>query len=222
MQKENYNSTIYALSSAEGKAGVSVIRISGNKSSEVINKLGGTTSYPRVAKITKLVDPDNGEIVDKAIAIWFPGPNSFTGEDTVELFVHGGRAVIDKIFDILARLNGLSFAEPGEFTKRSFMNGKLDLTSVEGLADLINADTELQRKQALAQMEGSLFKLYDNWRTMLIKSLSYIEANIDFIEEDLPKNILEKEMLGDKIDIRSEIILHLSDVKEGHQQTEMV
>ena len=200
MQKENYNSTIYALSSAEGKAGVSVIRISGNKSSEVINKLGGTTSYPRVAKITKLVDPDNGEIVDKAIAIWFPGPNSFTGEDTVELFVHGGRAVIDKIFDILARLNGLSFAEPGEFTKRSFMNGKLDLTSVEGLADLINADTELQRKQALAQMEGSLFKLYDNWRTMLIKSLSYIEANIDFIEEDLPKNILEKE-LGDKIDI---------------------
>ncbi|MFQ3360834.1 MAG: tRNA uridine-5-carboxymethylaminomethyl(34) synthesis GTPase MnmE [Alphaproteobacteria bacterium] len=216
MQKENYNSTIYALSSAEGKAGVSVIRISGNKSSEVINKLGGTTSYPRVAKITKLVDPDNGEIVDKAIAIWFPGPNSFTGEDTVELFVHGGRAVIDKIFDILARLNGLSFAEPGEFTKRSFMNGKLDLTSVEGLADLINADTELQRKQALAQMEGSLFKLYDNWRTMLIKSLSYIEANIDFIEEDLPKNILEKEMLFVSVTL-DQINKHLSDGKKGER-----
>jgi tRNA modification GTPase len=216
MQKENYNSTIYALSSAEGKAGISVIRVSGNKASEVIKKLGGTTSYPRIAKIIKLIDPDNGEIVDKAISILFPGPNSFTGEDTVELFVHGGRAVIDKIFDILARFNGLSFAEPGEFTKRSFMNGKLDLTSVEGLADLINADTELQRKQALSQMEGSLFKLYDNWRTMLIKSLSYIEANIDFIEEDLPKNLLEKEMLSVGI-ILDQINRHLADGKKGER-----
>jgi len=216
MQKKNYNSTIYALSSAEGKAGISVIRISGNQASEVIQKLGGTISYPRVAKIIKLVDPDNNEIVDKAISIWFPGPSSFTGEDTVELFVHGGRAVIDRIFDILARLKGLNFAEPGEFTKRSFMNGKLDLTSVEGLADLINADTELQRKQAFSQMEGSLFKLYENWRTMLIKSLSYLEANIDFIEEDLPKDILEKEMLSIEI-ILKQINAHLADGKKGER-----
>ena len=179
--------TIYALSSGHGKAGVAIIRISGPAASDVLRRLGGAIPAPRVASLRTLRDHASHEVLDHSLVIWFPAPASFTGEDIAELHIHGGRAVIEGVFRALASIDGLRPAEPGEFARRAFENGKLDLTEAEGLADLIDAETEAQRRQALRQSGGALRMLYDAWRERLIAALASIEAELDFSDEgDVP------------------------------------
>ena len=193
--------TIFALSSGAGvRAGVAVVRISGPQARDALLALApgkkGELPEARRAVLRKLWAPtDNAggeataaddserELIDQALAIWFPGPRSFTGEDTVELHTHGSRAVVAATLEALGSLDGLRMAEPGEFTRQAFYNGRMDLTEVEGLSDLINADTEEQRKQALRQMGGAQREQYDEWRKTLLKSLAYTEALIDFGED---------------------------------------
>ena len=194
--------TIFALSSGAGRAGVSVIRVSGPQARDAITQLApvesGELPPPRRAVLRSLVRPpadgggDGGggggnswqpETIDQALVLWFPGPRSFTGEDVVEFHTHGSRAVVAAVLEALGTVRGLRLAEAGEFTRQSFMNGKMELTQVEGLSDLINADTEEQRKQALAQMSGVQRRQYEAWRQSLLKSLAYTEALIDFGED---------------------------------------
>jgi len=169
--------TIYALSSAPGRAGVAVIRLSGPQAADALEALTGAKGEqgrlpePRVAALRRLRD-ETGALLDEGMVLWFPAPHSFTGEDVVELQVHGGRAVLGAIFAALAKLPGLRLAEPGEFSRRAFEHGKLDLTAAEGLGDLINAETEAQRKQALRQMQGALGQLYEGWRNQLVRALA--------------------------------------------------
>lgn len=175
--------TIFALSTASGRAGIAVIRISGGEAGKVLSKLCRAKIHrPRVATLRTLRHPESGQILDRGLVLWFPAPASFTGEDMAELHVHGGRAVIDGVFDALASL-GLRLAEPGEFTKRAFENGKIDLTEAEGLADLINAETAAQRQQAMAQAGGALRKRYENWRSSLLRAMAFVEASLDFADE---------------------------------------
>ena len=194
--------TIFALSSGAGRAGVSVIRVSGPQARDAITQLAPVSSGelppPRRAVLRSLVRPpadgDDGgggggdstwqpETIDQSLVLWFPGPRSFTGEDVVEFHTHGSRAVVAAVLEALGTVRGLRLAEAGEFTRQSFMNGKMELTQVEGLSDLINADTEEQRKQALAQMSGVQRRRYEGWRQSLLKSLAYTEALIDFGED---------------------------------------
>jgi tRNA modification GTPase len=175
--------TIYALSTAPGRAGIAVVRISGKAAGETLLALcAGKLPPPRAAALRTLHDPGSGEVLDRALVLWFPGPASFTGEDMAELHLHGGRAVIAGVLSALGCL-GMRMAEPGEFTKRAFENGKLDLTEAEGLADLINAETAAQRAQALAQAGGALRARYEAWRAMLLQSMAYVEASLDFSDE---------------------------------------
>jgi len=209
--------TIYALSSAGGRAGVAVIRVSGPKVIFVLESLTGRGApEARRAHLFRLVDPENGVELDQALVLYFVGPNSFTGEDVVEFHVHGGRAVVAGVLGALSRFDGVRVAEPGEFTRRAFENGKLDLTAVEGLADLIDAETEGQRRQALRQMEGALGALYDGWRGRLLKLLAYAEAEIDFADEDLPDDLLSR--LGPQLTgLANEIQSHLDDGHRGER-----
>uniref|UniRef100_A0A1B6CCA8 GTP-binding protein TrmE N-terminal domain-containing protein n=1 Tax=Clastoptera arizonana TaxID=38151 RepID=A0A1B6CCA8_9HEMI len=187
--------SIYALSSGYGKCGVAVIRISGPHSANVVNELGKFKKLPepRKAILRYLRDPITNNILDRGLLIWFPGPNSFTGFDCCELQVHGGSAVIAAVLNALAKIPGLRPAGPGEFSKQAFYNGKMDLTEAEGLADLIHAETEMQRLQAFHQMEGSLHNLYSSWKHILKQSVAHVEAYIDFSED---QNI-EDNILGD-------------------------
>jgi tRNA modification GTPase len=181
--------TIFALASANGRAGVSVVRISGPLASLVLRELSGNLPEPRHASLKRL--SVNGEVIDQALVLWFPSPKSFTGEDCAELHIHGSKAVSDKLFEVLQGL-GLRHAEAGEFSRRAFQYGKLDLTQAEAIADLIDAETEAQRKQALRQLEGSLRADYEAWRQVLIKCLAQIEVYIDFPEEDLPYTLIDQ------------------------------
>ncbi len=175
--------TIFALSTAPGRAGIAVIRISGKAAHGTLRILcEGKVPAARVAGLRALRDPSSGEVLDRGLVLWFPGPSSFTGEDMAELHLHGGRAVIGGALDVLSRL-GLRLAEPGEFTRRAFENGKLDLTEAEGLADLINAETAAQRAQALAQSAGTLRQRYEAWRALLLRAMAYVEASLDFSDE---------------------------------------
>src|SRR5271165_5929666 len=175
--------TIYALSTAPGRAGIAVIRISGKDAGPALTALcGKPLPAPRRASLQKLSNPCGGETLDHALVFWFPAPASFTGEDTAELHLHGGRAVVAGVLDALFQL-GLRLAEPGEFTRRAFENGKLDLTEAEGLADLINADTPAQRTQALSQAAGRLRERFELWRAMLLRAMAYVEASLDFSDE---------------------------------------
>ncbi|MFT4078301.1 tRNA uridine-5-carboxymethylaminomethyl(34) synthesis GTPase MnmE [Rhodomicrobium sp.] len=175
--------TIYALSSAPGRAGIAVIRISGRASRKTLYELcNGRLPAPRVSSFRRLRHPKSREMLDEAMVLWLPGPANFTGEDMAELYVHGGRAVVAAVMNALADI-GLRLAEPGEFTRRAFGNGKLDLTEAEGLADLINADTEVQRRQALAQHSGAMRARYEKWRRTLLKAMAYVEASLDFSDE---------------------------------------
>lgn len=184
-------STIFALSSGRPPAAIAVIRISGPSAGEALRALAGRIPEPRKGMFARLRDPATKEIIDEALALWFPGPNSETGEDTVELQIHGGRAVIEATFAVLARLADFRMAEPGEFTRRAFENGKLDLTRVEGLADLIAADSEAQRRQALRQLQGLLGDKAETWRKSLIEALALVEAQIDFPDEgDVPADLV--------------------------------
>lgn len=178
--------TIFALASAPGRAGVQVIRISGPDAGAALCRLtGGTLPPPRRAVLAGLRDPVTAELFDKALVLSFPAPGSFTGEDVVELHLHGGRAVLSAATQALTGL-GLRVAEPGEFSRRAFEHGKLDLTEAEAIADLVDAETAAQRRQALRQMEGALGQLYDGWRHGLTRALAHLEADIDFPDEDLP------------------------------------
>ncbi len=178
--------TIFAPATASGRAGVAIIRISGPKTSKALDRMCVRISSPRVMTRAQLWDPSSQDVLDDCLVAWFEGPNSFTGEDVAELHVHGGRAVVESVLAALNSIGGLRPAEPGEFTRRAFDAGKLDLTQAEALADLVDADTRAQARQALRQMGGALKMRYDDWRDRLIKALAHLEAVIDFPDEDLP------------------------------------
>lgn len=175
--------TIFALASAPGRAGVAVVRVSGAGAGRVVDFMAGPRPAPRRAVGRFIRHPETGEKLDRGVVLWFPAPKSFTGEDVAELHLHGGRAVVQAVLAALALMPGLRMAEAGEFARRAFESGKLDLAEVEGLADLIDAETEGQRRQALAQASGVLSDLYDGWRASLIEALGLIEAGLDFADE---------------------------------------
>ncbi len=214
--------TIFALSSAVGRSGLAVIRVSGPAASTVLSTLSGRVlPPPRRASRVHLRNPNSGAALDDGIAIWFQGPGSYTGEDVVEFQVHGGVAVVSAILDSLTDMPGLRLAEPGEFTRRAFLSGKIDLTEAEGLIDLIDAETEAQRRQALRQADGALGRLYTGWRTRLIGLLAHYEASIDFIEEPLPED-LEVVVRRGILCIQKSILLHLDDNRRGERLREGV
>lgn len=207
--------TIFALASAAGRAGVQVIRISGAQVGPVLRALTGRLPLPRQARLASLADPATGEVFDKALVLWFPGPASFTGEDVAELHLHGGRAVLQAATAALTGL-GLRVAEPGEFSRRAFENGKLDLTEAEAIADLVDAETAAQRRQALRQMEGALGQLYDGWRHRLTRALAHLEADIDFPEEDLPGGLSDA-VRPVVLKLVDELTHHLADQGRGER-----
>ncbi|XP_075151284.1 5-taurinomethyluridine-[tRNA] synthase subunit GTPB3, mitochondrial isoform X2 [Haematobia irritans] len=211
------SSTIYALSSAFGKCGVSVIRVSGPQTRHALRKIVRNSHElkQRYAHLKTLYHPLTNEIIDKGLVIWFPGPASFTGEDCCEFQVHGSIAVINAIMDALSKISGLRPATPGEFTKRAFFGNKLDLTQVEGLADLIHAETEAQRKQALLQSNGSLSRIYDNWRKRLIRCAAHLEAYIDFGEDENIEDGVILQLTNELKKISEEIKDHLDDKRQG-------
>ena len=172
--------TICALASAPGRAGVAVIRLSGPGAGDALRQLCGPPPPPRQASLRKIKSPGTGEVLDRGLALWLPGPASFTGEDIAELHIHGGRAVVGRVIDALTSLRGVRLAEPGEFARRAFENGRIDLTEVEGLADLVAAETEAQARQAIAQAEGGARALYESWREELVKAQALAEAGLDF------------------------------------------
>lgn len=208
--------TIFAQSSGAGRAGIAVIRISGPAAGAALTALGCNLPPARRATRARLTDPATGATLDDALILWFPAPASFTGEDVAELHLHGGRAVIAGVIDALSRLPDTRPAEPGEFTRRAFEHGKLDLTAAEGLADLIEAETEAQRRQALRQSEGALAGLYESWRTRLTRSQAHFEAAIDFADEDLPADT-ERAALETLSAVAAEIGGHLEDDGRGER-----
>ena len=182
--------TIFALSSGRAPSAIGIVRVSGPKADTALETLCGFIPARRVATLVTLKQAD-GTAIDEGVALWFPGPGSATGEDIAEFQIHGGRAVIAAVFEALARIPTLRPAEPGEFTRRAFENGKLDLTEAEGLDDLIHADTERQRRQALRQMKGLLGDKAERWRRDIIEASALIEAGIDFPDEgDVPHDLL--------------------------------
>ena len=209
--------TIYALSTGPGISGVAVIRISGPDTKEVISKLTKSElPKPRFATVKKFNKINNNELIDEGILIWFPGPNSYTGEDMAEIHVHGSRAVIQAIHSSISKIENCRLAEPGEFTKIAFQNGKVNLLKAESISDLISSETEIQRQQAIKIMSGKSSDKFNNWREELLKILSKIEAKIDFPDEDLPNNIL-KNIKTSSEKIKSEIIKILNDQKVGER-----
>lgn len=175
--------TIFAVSTAPGRAAIAVIRVSGPAASDVLHQLANRVPKPRKAELATLRDPGNRDILDQALILFFQSPASETGEDIAELQVHGGRAVVEAVLGAIARVPGCRPAEPGEFAHRAFINGKMDLTAAEGLADLIDAETEAQRKQAINLATGRNAELYTGWRSRLIECQALIESAIDFSDE---------------------------------------
>jgi tRNA modification GTPase len=183
--------TIFALSSGRPPAAIAVVRICGPRAGDALQRLTGRLPAPRKVALARVRDPDSAEVIDEAVALWFPAPHSETGEDMAELQLHGGRAVIAAVLRALGGIEGLRPAEAGEFTGRAFENGKLDLTAVEGLADLVSAETEAQRQQAYRQLKGLLGNRAEAWRARLIEALALVEARIDFSDEaDMPEDLL--------------------------------
>ena len=183
--------TIFALATAPGRAAVAIVRLSGPGSRDALTALVGATPPPREAALKILRRPADRVVLDRALVLWFPGPASVTGEDCAELHLHGGQAVVDGVAEALLSL-GLRLAEPGEFTRRAFEHGKLDLTQAEAVADLVDAETESQRRQALAQLDGALSKRHAVWRKGLVEALAVLEAAVDFPDEDLPESVAEE------------------------------
>lgn len=185
--------TIVALATGAGRAGVAVIRLSGPAAGATLSALTARDlPKPRMATREAFCDPRTGVSLDDGLALWFPGPHSFTGEDVVELHIHGGPAVIAAVVNAALSQPGVRPAEPGEYTRRAFENGKLDLAEAEGLADLVDAETEGQRRQALRQRRGALSAVYEGWRGRLIEAAALIEAEIDFPDEDLPGALAQR------------------------------
>ncbi len=209
--------TIIALASGAGRAGVAVIRLSGPASGAVLEALSGASlPQPRQASLRALTDPRTRAALDDALLLWFPGPASFTGEDVAELHVHGGPAVIAAVIDAALGVPGVRPAEPGEYTRRAFEHGKLDLAEAEGLADLVDAETEGQRAQALRQRRGALSGLYEGWRGRLIEAAALIEAEIDFPDEDLPGELARR--AGPLLEaLAADMARHLDDAHRGER-----
>ena len=183
--------TIFAQATAYGRAGVAVIRISGPSAGAAVVALCGELPAPRLATL-RTIKTSDGELLDSGLVLWFPAPGSFTGEDVAELQIHGGTASVRSVLNALKALPGLHLAEPGEFTRRALVNGKIDLTQVEGLADLIDAETDVQLKQAKRVMSGTLSKMASEWRQKLVRAAALIETTIDFSDEDIPDDLSEE------------------------------
>jgi tRNA modification GTPase len=208
--------TIFALSSGAPPAGVAVVRVSGPDVRYVLETMIGSIPEPRRATLASLRGGD-GAALDTGLVLWFPGPASFTGEDVAELHVHGGRAVVAAVLRSLGGIAGLRPAEPGEFTRRAFTAGRLDLTEVEGLADLIRAETEAQRRQALRQASGALRRTLDDWRSRLVRARALVEAELDFAdEEDVPESVSEAAW-GEVAAVAAAIDRHLADDNRGER-----
>jgi tRNA modification GTPase len=210
-------STIFALSSGRPPAAIAVVRVSGPRAGMALEKLIGRTPEPRKAALARVRDPIHGEAIDEALALWFPGPHSETGEDVAELQLHGGHAVVAAVLDALGSLEGCRLAEAGEFTRRGFENGKLDLTGVEGLADLIAAETPAQRRMAYRQLKGLIGNRAEAWRRRLIEALALVEARIDFSDEaDVPEELVKPALYAAQ-QLRGEIVASLADGGRGER-----
>ena len=209
--------TIYALSTGPGLSGIAVIRISGPDTKEVIKKLTSSDlPAPRLATIKKFNKINTNELIDEGILLWFPGPQSYTGEDMAEFHVHGSRAVIEAIHTSISKIENCRLAEPGEFTKIAFQNGKINLLKAESISDLISSETEIQRQQAIKIMSGKSSDKFNLLREKLLKILSNVEAKIDFPEDDLPEYVIEN-IKNDSKTIREEIQKILNDQKVGER-----
>ena len=207
--------TIYALSSGPGVSGVAVIRISGSETSKVIKSLtGNQIPRPRVATLRKINNINTSELIDEGIILWFPGPESYTGEDMAEIHVHGGKAVVLAVQNEISKIKNCRLAEPGEFTKLAFQNGKINLLKAESRADLITAETEIQRLQAIKIMKGKSSERFNELRDKLLKILSYVEAKIDFPDEDLPEDNIKK-IKENSLEVLNDINKILNDQKVG-------
>jgi len=217
MQNNPQITTIFALATPPGRSGVAVIRVSGPASFESLTALTGRANFtPRLAQFSILRHPEKGHQIDAGLVLPFRGPASFTGEDCVEYHLHGGPAIIKMMLEILGQQPHHRQAEPGEFTRRAFENGKMDLTAAEAIADLIDAETELQQAQALAQMGGALADLYGGWADRLARALAHLEADLDFPDEDLPDGVADQ--IGPVLKgLMDDLIAHLSDSRRGER-----
>jgi len=208
------NQTIFALSSAAGRAGVAVIRISGNKAIDIYKQLTGKKEIKEKYIQCNYIYNQDRSVIDQVITLFFKGPKSFTGEDVLEIQCHGSRAVIQRILSLLSEIKDCRMAEAGEFTRRAVYNNKMDLTAAEGLIDLIDADTEAQRAWAVRQMGGELQNLYDGWRKQLVEYMAYLEAFIDFPEEEIPPEKMR--LINDGVHtLMHKIAVHLDDKNRG-------
>ena len=222
MTKKKYVSimlfmTIYALSTGPGVSGVAIIRVSGIETKNVIKSLTGKPiPEPRVATLRKINYINTSELIDEGLILWFPAPESYTGEDMAELHIHGSKSVIAAVHSTIAGIENCRLAEPGEFTKLAFQNGKINLLKAESIADLVSSETEIQRQQAIKIMNGKSSDKFSNLRKKIIKILSHIEAKIDFPDEDLPKQILKNIKKISK-EVHKEIIKILDDQKVGER-----
>lgn len=211
--------TIAALATAPGRAGIAVIRVSGPAAFGAMRALCGRIPDARRMTRARLRDPRDGEALDDAMVVVFAGPASFTGEDAAEFHVHGGRAVVDAVLGALLRIPGVRPADPGEFTRRAFLNDRMDLTAAEGVLDLVDAETDIQRRQALRQASGALARLYDAWRTALVTAMARLEAWIDFPDEDLPDDVVDG-VIADLVALAGALADHLADSGRGERLRE--
>jgi len=207
--------TIFALSSAPGRAGVAVVRVSGPQAGPAIDALAPPRPKERMAALRRIRDPESGEVLDEALVLWLAAPKTETGEDMAELHLHGGSAIVRGVLAVLGRRPGCRLAEPGEFARRAFENGRIDLAQIEGLADLIEAETEAQRRQAVAQMGGALSALYEAWRKELLAATALVESAIDFSDEaDVASDAFARARAGVEA-LRATIATHLDDDNRG-------
>lgn len=206
--------TIFALSSGSLPSGVAIVRLSGPRCRQTLETVCGRVPVPRRASLLPLHD-GNGLVLDEGLVLFFPGPGSFTGEDTAEFQIHGGRATVKAVLSMLAALEGLRAAEAGEFSRRAFQNGRMDLVAVEGLADLIAAETEMQRRLAAEHASGHLSALYDSWAKRLTHARAMIEAELDFADEDDVPGSVASTIWQDMHRLSQEIVNHLAGARAG-------
>ena len=210
--------TIYALSTGPGISGIAIIRVSGEDTKKIIKLLTNTAlPKPRVATLRKINKINTSELIDEGVILWFPGPESYTGEDMAEFHIHGGKAVIDALHHSISVIENCRLAEAGEFTKLAFQNGKINLLKAESIADLISAETEIQRQQAIKIMNGNSANKFNNLREKLLQILSHVEAKIDFPDEDLPEDILKNIKK-----ISNEIILNIKKILDDQKVGEKI